>query len=1438
MRMPPTPSSRPSRMLDAERRRRSVQAAGAKPARSMRKRGLGGWAARLLGAARRTLLIGAGVCLTLAVGQADAQGVPDLVVEQTAVSDRTLGWGRPFTFRAAVVNVGDGNAHQTTLCYYRFDGGSLMPPTLPAPPTAPQPSILCPPAPMHSSLEGNDIVREIQWSAAFGREDQTSREDVALSAPAPDPKPDPPPPLPSHEDHDYYYYACVLPVRGETDTSNNCSAVALDQAVRVLVGDAPDLVVEGISVTNTVLGPGQSFNLRAGVVNRGVGDAPATVLRYYPRGGPGPSLDTDDVPALTAFGWPSPVPDPVDPSARSRQDTDLIAPPTAGTYTYWACVDQLDGESDPSNEGRDSSNCAAIDIEVAGGPDLAVQSAEVSETDLLLGEAFTFSATVVNLGDGQSAATTLRYFRSTNAVVSDEDVLVGTDRVEELVAGNTSPRSPNAASRQEIQLNAPPTSGTYYYYACVQEVTSELVTGNNCMATEDFVEVRVRGAPDLQVASPSVSSDVLGLGEAFTLSVTVFNAGEIASTATTLRYYRSADAIISSEDEEVGTDPVRPLNPGNTDPRNEFAESREEIDLNAPGSRGTYYYGACVVAVGAETDTDNNCSSAVSVDVIASPDLVVERPEVSDITLNTGQPFNLSVVVVNRGRGHSKPTTLRYSRSANASIDCRDEDIGTDPVREIRYSVAFEPDDLSSPEDIQLFAPRREGIYRYCACVDPSISEEPLMNEVNRDNNCSDAVRVLVGNDPNLAAEGPSVGYPNSENDERDEAILGPGQSFFFRVGVVNRGDGDSPATTLRYYRSRDDRITPGDTLVGATAAVPALRASFPPSRFPDQVHADSQTRLETELTAPAEAGFHYYGACITRVRREADTSDDCTEEGVRVEVRGTPDLEVNPVTVSDDRLPPGASFTLTATVVNFGRGGSAATTLRYYLSTDSTISSTDQQLGTDEVPQLDIIRATPRNPSAQSVQEIDLTAPEEVGAYYYGACVDPPPGESSTGDNCSRGVRVVVASGPDLVVEGLRVVGSSADDGKVFLGQSFRLRASVVNAGDTAFAESALRFYRSDDAEVTAADEPVGEPIAVTPNAALGREIVLQAVLPTGVQYYGACVAPVPNETDEGNNCAPTGVRVEVLLGPNLVVEAARVDDDSLAPGQTFIFQASVVNDGDSGSSRTTVRYYRSVDDRISLGDAPLGTDPVPSLNIVGRGVPWSASRSPQGLVLKAPTAEGRYYYGACVDSVSHESNANNNCSAAVRVTVSRNNRAGDPDLAAEASLSRSQVAPGGLFTLRVQVYNQGDEASENTWLRYYRSANAVVSGDADDQPLGVDLVEGIPKSDGERVSRRLHSRQVTAPNAAGAYYYGACVDRVEGESAVANNCADGVRITVGEDVDENADEDADEDGSENGGEEAGENMDGAAEMSPSRWRGWRSVLLRPPPVAAGGAS
>ena len=1399
--------------------------------------------APLLGMAGRLIGAGVAVCLALAVEQANAQGAPDLVVQATAVSDRTLTPGQSFNFRAAVFNDdGDavgGDAAATTLCYYRSDDNTLNPPVNP-PSTPPQPldgAPACPNPPMGTFDErvGTDAVRAINWSSAFNDEDLTSREDIQLTAP-------------STVGADYYYYACVAPVANEVnvDPMSNCSATTYQEAVRVLVGDEPDLVAEGPSVSDDILGPGQSFNLRVGVFNDGNGDSTATTLRYYlsedsmlTRTGPNAdeALGTDPVPALDAGGWPAPRPE-IDTleSSRSRQVIELTAPTTMGFYHYFACVDILASEQGTI---RADNNCTSIRVQVAGGPNLVIESPRVSATDLLLGQTFTFSATVVNLGDAVAAATTLRYYRSTDATISTEDVQVGTDAVGQLARGDGAPRDPAAESPQNIDLNAPDSIGTYYYYACVDTVAGELVTGNNCTTS---IEVRVRGAPDLRVESPSVSRDTLGLGQAFTFSATVFNAGDVGSVATTLRYYRSADPVISGEDTQVGEDEVRALAPGNTSPRPPAAESRQDIDLNSPRASGTYYYGACVVAVRTETVVDNNCSVAVQVDAIAQPDLEVRGLAVNDITLNTGRSFNLSAAVVNSGGNHAAATTLRYYRSADAIIDRAgieargtDVEVGTDPVREIRYSVTFTDEDKTSQEDIQLTAPRVEGIYHYYACVDA------VPDEANTGNNCSPIVtddpdepgiqpelgaRVLVGNDPNLAAEGPSishgagVGTVPPENRNIEDTILGPGQSFNFRVGVVNRGDGDSPATTLRYYRSRDPTITTADTRVGTDSAVPGLRASFPPSEWPDDVDDESKVRLETELTAPTEEGSYYYGACITRVAREADTSDDCSA-GVRIEVDGVADLDVATVTVDDDKLLRGQSFTLTATVVNYGSGGSTATTLRYYRSMDSTISVTDDEVGMDPVGQLAVIHATPRNPSSESVQDIELNAPTVPGIHYYGACVDVLPQETNTRNNCSRSVRVTVSSGPDLVVEDVGVEGVPASGGTLFLEQSFRLMASVANEGDADFAQTTLRFHRSTDAQVTSDDAEVGA-VNVTPTAASGLEITLEAS-PVGIRYYGACVAAVPSEIDVTNNCASTSVRIRVVLGPDLVVEASRVDDDSLAPGQTFVFQTSVVNDGDSESAQTTLRYYRSADDRISTRDTPIGTDGIPSLNVVGRGIRWNASRSRQGIQLKA-SSEGTYYYGACVDSGGYESNANNNCSEAVRVTVSRNNRAGDPDLAVDASVSANDVAPGDAFTLRAQVWNYGDEASETTRLRYYRSTDAVISGAGDDLALGAAVVEGIPKSDGDEASQSLHSMQVAAPNAPGAYYYGACVDPVAGDPDAKNNCSKGLRVVVGDNPD--------------GEEDIGEGADEAVQKTLGSWRGWRSVLLRPPPVGDGDAS
>ena len=131
--------------------------------------------------------------------------------------------------------------------------------------------------------------------------------------------------------------------------------------------------------------------------------------------------------------------------------------------------------------------------------------------------------------------------------------------------------------------------------------------------------------------------------------------------------------------------------------------------------------------------------------------------------------------------------------------------------------------------------------------------------------------------------------------------------------------------------------------------------------------------------------------------------------EGATVEVG--PDLELGTPSVSDSNPAAGATFTLSATVTNAGDGESEATTIRYYLSTDATISGSDTEVGTDAVGALAA--------AGTSDQSISLTAPSTAGAYYYGACVDAVTGESDTTDNCSASVKVDVKDSttthPDL---------------------------------------------------------------------------------------------------------------------------------------------------------------------------------------------------------------------------------------------------------------------------------------------------------------------------------------------------------------------------------------------------------------------------------------
>ena len=242
----------------------------------------------------------------------------------------------------------------------------------------------------------------------------------------------------------------------------------------------------------------------------------------------------------------------------------------------------------PEQDNPDSSE---------GNPDLTVPGVWLASLNPFDRPLFSLAAKARNDGDGASPAARLRYYRSTDAAITTSDTPVGTDAVDALAA---------SGSRTVVSedLIAPWTPGTHYFGACVDAVADESDTTNNCSAPVEFPVPAPQRHPDLTV-------EVLKYGSnpeaPFVLLASVRNDGDGPSLPTTVRFYRSTDAAITTSDTPLGTEAIRWLAASTT--------SGGLKTLTAPSTPATYYYGACVDAVANESDTTNNCSASVRIDV-------------------------------------------------------------------------------------------------------------------------------------------------------------------------------------------------------------------------------------------------------------------------------------------------------------------------------------------------------------------------------------------------------------------------------------------------------------------------------------------------------------------------------------------------------------------------------------------------------------------------------------------------------------------------------------------------------------------------------------------------------------------------------------------------------------------------------------------------------
>jgi len=264
--------------------------------------------------------------------------------------------------------------------------------------------------------------------------------------------------------------------------------------------------------------------------------------------------------------------------------------------------------------GLSATQTIRVTVGSAGAPDLEVPTVTPTSVTGSPGGSVMATFTVRNSGNATAAATTLRIYASSNATISTQDREIGNGRLPSLAAGRSE------AVEMTVTLGNQ-TSGTSYFGICLDAVSGESDTQNNC-SPGVRVTVGGSGGPDL-VVSVSRSSVTVSPGDSFSYDVTIRNQGDARSAATRFRTFESNNSTITTTDREIGRGNVPALNPS------EEGSGTLRIDIPQGTPAGTTYVGNCVDAVSGESNTDNNCSSAI--------EITIRTGAGSDTTYTTGQ---------------------------------------------------------------------------------------------------------------------------------------------------------------------------------------------------------------------------------------------------------------------------------------------------------------------------------------------------------------------------------------------------------------------------------------------------------------------------------------------------------------------------------------------------------------------------------------------------------------------------------------------------------------------------------------------------------------------------------------------------------------------------------------------------------------------------------
>ena len=451
------------------------------------------------------------------------------------------------------------------------------------------------------------------------------------------------------------------------------------------------------------------------------------------------------------------------------------------------------------------------------------------------------------------------------------------------------------------------------------------------------------------------------------------------------------------------------------------------------------------------------------------------------------------------------------------------------------------------------------------------------------------------------------------------------------------------------------------------------------------------------------------------------------------------PDLIIDAFAVTEERPDAGRAFNVDVTVRNIGHRRANETTLRYYLSVDTTIPRND-----DEVGQVSLDRIAAGGIHQQTHE---LTAPTMAGFYNYGVCIDALPDEYDQG-NCSDTLEITVPVDVAGATVGFALDAANRNPIDITYRNG---RFFVLDSGDDhvyAYRASAARDADSDIALHPDNRRPVA--IAYANGAFYVPDLGDDKVY--AYNSSGERNADVEFALDPDNQ-SPYGIafadgRFYIADASDRKVYAYAVSGEREAVGDFDLFRG---NDTTRGMAFAENRLFvvDLIDAHVYAYSTTGERDTAVEFGLVGD------NRSPAGIA----SAQGRLYVADSTDDTVYGY-------AIPRVA----------DLTVDtAAVSNAYPDAGASFTFTATVRNLGDGRSHGAAVRYYLASDGEY--ETSDNLAGTGSVGGLDPDAAQDVSFPM-----TAPTDDGCYYCGACVDVVRGERVRSNNCAEPAEILLGD--------------------------------------------------------